>query len=375
MPSPGPTAQRVLVTLLAAVAVVAQVAYLDALTWHSLGWAAPIGSMGTRMNGSLVAVMTGHALVSVVSAALAIVLVLHEGPAQKPARGLGMALGAWSYLTAYSGVTLLLRPTSPVLRSVFEAHFLAVEMIGLIGLVSFTALFPKPLLETPLEPPAALPPSLKPLHATSVWMLRPWAPWLAGGVVLLLLWSLVASRGASLGDAGLSPLMDVVRFAAAGLVVINLRRSWSRANREQAARMTWLLVALAFLTGVLLVLIGGNVLLAVTDWPEPGVAWRPLLIDVGLIGFLISMTMSILYAGRLDAALAASRIGAIATVGTLGLFLAAALEALFTEALQGLSLRTGVGTLLAFVLVVAMHRGMLRSVEKVLVQMPGFERA
>jgi hypothetical protein len=198
---------------------------------------------------------------------------------------------------------------------------------------------------------------------------------LVGGAVLLTLWSLTAGRGASLGDAGLSPLMDVVRFAAAGLVVINLRRSWSRATREQAARMTWLLVALAFLTGILLVLIGGNVLLAVTDWPEPNVAWRPLLIDVGLIGFLISLTMSVLYAGRLDAALAASRIGAIATVGTLGLFLAAALEALFTEALQGLSLRTGVGTLLAFVLVVAMHRGMLRSVEKVLVQMPGFERA
>jgi hypothetical protein len=286
-----------------------------------------------------------------------------------------MAMGAWSYLTAYSGVTLLLQPTSPVLRSAFEAHFLAVEMIGLIGLVSFTALFPKPLVETPLAAPPTLPRSLEPVHDVSVWMLKPWAPWLVGGIVLIALWSLAASRGTSLGDAGLSPLMDVVRFAAAGLVVMNLRRSWSRATREQAARMTWLLVALAFLTGILLVLIGGNVLLAVTDWPEPDVAWRPLLIDVGLIGFLISVTMSIMYAGRLDAALAASRIGAIATVGTLGLFLAAALEALFTGALQGLSLRTGVGTLLAFVLVVAMHRGMLRSVEKVLVRMPGFERA
>jgi hypothetical protein len=375
MPSPGPTAQRVLVTLLAAVAVVAQVAYLDALSWHSLGLAAPMGPMGARMNGSLVAVMTGHALVSMVSAVLAVVLVVHEGPPEKPARGLGMALGAWSYLTAYSGVTLLLRPASPGLRSAFEGHFLAVEIVGLIGLVSFTALFPKPLVETPLAPPATLPPGLRPLHAASVWMLKPWAPWLVGGVVLVTLWSLTVSRGMPLGDAGLSPLMDVVRFAAAGLVVINLRRSWRRATREQAARMTWLLVGLAFLTGILLVLIGGNVLLAVTDWPEPDVSWRPLLIDVGLVGFLISLTMSVMYAGRLDAALAASRIGAVATVGTLGLFLAAALEALFTDALQGLSLRTGVGTLLAFVLIVAMHRGMLRSVEKVLVQMPGFERA
>jgi hypothetical protein len=262
-----------------------------------------------------------------------------------------------------------------VLRSVFEGHFLAVEIVGLVGMVTFTSLFPKALVETPLAPPATLPPILRPLHAVSVWMLKPWAPWLAGAAVLLALWSLSASRGTPLGDAGLSPLMDVVRFAAAGLVVLNLRRSWHRASREQAARLTWLLVGLAILTGALLVLIGGNVLLAVTDWPEPDIAWRPLLIDVGLVGFLIALTMSVLYGGRLDAASAASRIGAIATVGTLGLFLAAALEALFTEALQGLSLRTGVGTLLAFVLVVAMHRGMLRSVERVLVQMPGFERA
>jgi hypothetical protein len=319
--------------------------------------------------------MTGHAMVSVVTAVLAVALALHEGAAQKAARGLGMALGAWSYLTAYSGITLLLRPISPTLRSAFEAHFLAVEVVGLVGLVSFTALFPRPLVETPLAPPATLPGSLMPMHVASVWMLRPSAPWLVGVIVLVALWSLTASRGASLGDAGLSPLMDLVRFAAAGLVVLNLRRSWGHATREQAARLTWLLVALAFLTGVLLVLIGGNVLLAVTDWPEPDLAWRPLLVDVGLVGFLLCLAMSILYAGRLDAALAASRVSAIATVATLGLFLAAALEALFTEALQGLSLRTGVGTLLAFVLILAMHRGMLRSVEKLIVQMPGFGRA
>ena len=372
MPSPGPTAQRVLVTLLAAVATVSQVAYLDALSWHSLGLATP---MGTRMNGSLVAVMTGHALVSVVSAVLAIALVLHEGPLQRAARGLGMAMGSWSYLTAYSGVTLLMRPASAPLRALFEAHFLAVEVVGLIGLLGFTALFPRPLLETSLEPAETLPSILYPLHRASVWMLKPRAPWLVGGVVLVVLWSLTAGRGASPADAGLSPWMDLVRVAAAGLVVVNLRRSWERANREQAARLTWLLVALVSLTGALLVLIGGNVLLAVTDWPEPDVAWRPLLVDVGLIGFLISLTMGILYEGRVDALIAATRIGAVATVFTLGLFLAAALEALFTGALQGLSLRTGAGTLLAFVVVVAMHRGMLRSIERVFTQMPGLERA
>jgi hypothetical protein len=169
--------------------------------------------------------------------------------------------------------------------------------------------------------------------------------------------------------------MDVFRFAAAALVVMNLRRSWSRADRADAGRLTWLLVALAFLTGVLLLLIGGNVLIAVTHWPEPEVAWRPILIDVGLVAFLISVTMSILYGGSLDATLAATRIGALATVVTLGLFLAAALEALFTGALGGLSFRTGVGTLLSFVIVVALHRGMLRSIERLFGQMPGLQRA
>jgi hypothetical protein len=157
--------------------------------------------------------------------------------------------------------------------------------------------------------------------------------------------------------------------------VVNLRRSWRRADRDDAGRLTWLLVALAFLTGAVLLLIGGNVLVAVTDWPEPRVAWRPLLIDAGLVAFLISVTMSVLYVGRVDAMLAATRIGSLATVITLGLFLAAGLEALFTEALTGLSFRTGVGTLLAFVIVVATHRGLLRSIERLFAQTPGLERA
>jgi hypothetical protein len=372
MPSVAPTVLRVLVTLLAAVATVSQVAYLDALSWHVLGLALP---MGTRMSGSLVAVMTGHALVSSTSAVLAVLLVLHEGPRQAAARGLGLALGAWSYLTAYSAVTLLLRPDAVAWRSLFEGHFLLVEIVGLVGLLRFTALFPRPLVDTPLELPAPLPSALRPLHAASVWMLNPWAPWAVGAGVLGMLWALTASRGTPLGDAGLSPLMDVVRFVAAGLVVLNLRRSWSRADRADAGRLTWLLVALAFLTGALLLLIGGNVWMAVTGWPEPHVSWRPILIDIGLVGFLVSLAMSLLYDGSLDAMLTATRIGAVATVLTLGLFLAAALEALFTGALAGLSLRTGVGTLLAFVVVIALHRGMVRSLQRFYAQAPGLGRA
>lgn len=368
MPSAAPTALRVLVTLLAVVATVSQVAYLDALSWHVLGLTT---GMSAQMRPPFLTLMTAHAAVSVVAGALAILVVLHEGPRQAAARGLGLALGAWSYLTAYSGVTLMLRPDPGLWRSVFEGHFLAVEVVGLVGLLRFTSLFPRSLAEQSLEVPPTLPPVLRPFHTVSVWMLRPFAPWIVGILAVALLISLTAARGLGVGDAGLSPLMDVVRFAAAGLVVLNLRRSWGRATGEEAGRIAWLMVALALLTGALLLLVGGNVLMAVTGWPEPVVPWRPLLLDVGLVGFLVAVALGLLYGGAFDANQGAHRIGAVATVVTFGLFLAAFLEALFTGGLAGFSLRTGVGTLIAFVIVVSTHRGLVRSLERTFAQLPG----
>jgi hypothetical protein len=357
----------VLVTLIAVLAMVAQVAYLDALSWHALGLATP---MTASMRPPFLTVMSAHAVVSLVAGILAIALVLHEGVQDAAARGLGLALGAWSYLTAYSGVTLLLRPDAGAPRALFESHFLAVEILGLVGLLRFTALFPRPLSDASLALPSTLPAWLRPFHAASVWMLRPFAPWLVGLLVLGGLLALTAARGLPLADAGLSPVMDFVRLAAAGLVVINLRRSWTRATPDAGGRLAWLFVALALVTGVLLLLVGGNVLVAVTGWPEPEVAWRPLLVDMGVIGFLIAVSMSVLYRGPAAGLPVARRIGAVATIGTLGLFLAAGLEALFSGgALGGSSMRTGVGTLLAFVIVVSTHRGLVRSVERVLDQL------
>lgn len=371
MPSAGaPTALRVLVTLLAALAAVSQVAHLDALSWHILGLAPP---MTAQMRPPFLTLMTAHAVVSVVAGVLAIVLVLNEGPRQSAARGLGLALGAWSYLTAYSGVTLLLRPDAGAWRAAFEAHFLAVEVVGLVGLLRFTALFPSPLADRSLEPPPTLPRALHPLHAFSVWLLGARAPWIAGIVVLGSLWGVTAGRGLAVGDAGLSRLMDVVRFMVAGLVVLNLRRSWGRASPEDAGRLAWLFIGLAFVTGALFLLIGGNILLAVTDWREPVMAWRPLLLDLGLVAFLVAVAMGILYRGRIDAAQAARKIGAFATVATLGLFLAAALEALFTGGALGGGdyLRTGVGTLIAFVVLVSTHGALVRSLERGLAHLMG----
>lgn len=370
MRSVGPTLLRALATLLGAVAVVGQVTYLDALSWHRLNLTPQL--MGAQMSGAFLTLLTAHAVVSIVTAALAIGLSLHEGSRQAAARALGLSLGAWAYLLAYSGITLLLRPTSPGLtRSIFEGHFLLVELLGLVGLLRFTALFPKALTDEPLPEPLTHSAILGPIHAASVWMLRPYAPWVVATGLAATLWLLTLATGGSAGDAALHPVMDLFRVAAAGLAVLNLRRSWERADEEGAARMSWLLVALAALVGTLLVYIGGNVLVGVTEWPEPDVAWRPLLVDLGVLCFLVAIALSVLYRGTRDPRPLSRRILASCAVAALGLFLAAALEALFSGgALAAFSLRTGVGTVMAFVTIVSTHRALIRSVERFIQQIP-----
>jgi hypothetical protein len=370
MKSIGPILSRAVATLLGAVAVVGQVTYLDSLSWHTLNLRP--GLMGTQMSGAFLTLLTAHAVVSIVAAGLGITLALHEGKRDEAARALGISLGAWSYLLAYSGLTLLLRPASPgLLRTLFEGHFLLVELLGLIGLVRFTALFPSRLLDQPLTAPPTLPPALRPVHTLSVWMLKPVAPWLVSIVLAVLLWSLEMARGGNAGDVVLHPAMDVFRVAMAGLVVLNLRRSWGCADSEGSARLGWLLVSMAILSGVLLLYIGANVLVGVTEWPEPDVAWRPLLVDLGVMGFMVALALSILYRGSHDPRPLARRIMASSAVATLGLFLAAALEALFTGGvLAAFSLRTGVGTIIAFVTIVSTFRPLVRYLEHLLKQIP-----
>jgi len=370
MRSVGPTLLRALATLLGAVAVVGQVSYLDALSWHKLNLSPQM--MNAQMSGAFLTLLTAHAVVSVVAAALAVGLALHEGPRQAASRALGLSLGAWSYLLAYSGITLLLRPTSPGLaRTIFEGHFLVVELLGLVGLLRFTALFPKPLLDSPLPAAPTLPAALGPAHVVSVWMLRSWAPWATAFAVAVVLWVVNLFQDGSASDAALLPFMDLFRVAAAGLAVVNLRRSWGRADEEGTARMSWLIVSLAALVGTLLIYIGANILVGVTEWPEPDVAWRPLLVDLGVLGFLIALALSILYRGGRDPRPLGRRILASAAVATLGLVLAAALEALLTGgALAAFSLRTGVGTVIAFVIVVSTHRALIRALERFIQQIP-----
>ena len=316
----------------------------------------------------MIILLTARAIVSVVSAFFAVALVLHEGPRQEAARGLGAAFGAWGYLMAYSGVTMLFRPDAGFWRDLFEGHFLLVEVIGLASLLRFTTLFPRTLVADEI-PPSSTPPVLRPAHAVSLWMLRPTAPWSVGLLVLVGLWTWAVTSGGSVGDAGLSPAMDLVRFGAAGLVVLNLRRAWRLTRGGDRDGLTWLVAGLSALLGSLALLIGGNVLVAVTGFPEPNVAWRPILLDMGLIGFLAGLAMSVLYSGALHPMTVVRWIAATCAVTTAGLFLAAGLEALFAGGiLAGYSLRTGVGTAIAAATIVSTYRNLVRLVGRLLPQ-------
>jgi preprotein translocase subunit SecD len=87
------------------------------------------------------------------------------------------------------------------------------------------------------------------------------------------------------------------------------------------------------------------------------------------------MAMAVLYDGRIEPERAVRRIASSSAIAALGFFLAAALEALFSGGvLAGFSLRTGVGTLMAFVIVLSTHRGLARTLERgfALLPTPGF---
>lgn len=357
------TAVRVSVILLAIAGTAGQVAYLDALWWHKLGL---VSTMAREVSGATIALLTAHAVVSLTCSVLAVTLVLHERQRDDAGRALGVAFASWSYLMAYSGVTMLFRPIAPgAEREIFEAHFLVVEVLGLAALVRFTGIFPRPLLDEELKPSETLPAALLPFHHAAVFMRGSAAPAGAGLAVILVLWTLTAMTGGELSDTGLSPAMDLVRFLAAGLVVMNLRRSWAAATEGDRDRLTWLLASLCFLIGTLSLLIGGNVLVAVTGFPEPDVAWRPILLDFGTIGFLTGIAMSVLQSGTVDSARLTRRIATFTAAGTAGLFLAAGLEALLSGGgLVAISVRRGAGSAIAFAVILSTYQSLGRLIDR-----------
>ena len=357
---------RILVILLAVAGISGHLAYLDAVWWQALGLSTTRLARG--VDGATVLLLVAHAIVSAVCSFLAISLVLSEGRRARAARALALAFGSWSYLMAYSGVTLLLRPVAPGLgREIFEAHFLLVEVVGLAALIRYTTIFPRPLTDEELRPWATLPSAFLPFHHLGVFMRRAWAPWVAGAAVLAALWSATFLTGGELSDAGLSPAMDVVRLGAASFVVVNLNRSWRMSTEGDRDALMWIAGALTILIGSLAILIGGNILVAVTGFPEPDVAWRPILLDGGTIGFFVCLAWSAMDRDGADPAGTLRRAATLTVVVTAGLILAAGLEALFTGAIfTSYALRTGVGTAAAFAIVLATYRTSARAIESAL---------
>jgi hypothetical protein len=99
---------------------------------------------------------------------------------------------------------MLFRPVAPGLgQEAFEAHFLAVEVLGLVGMVRFTSIFPRPLGADELEPLETLPRILLPIYRAAVLMRARGAPMIAGVLVLASLWGWTLASGRALSDAGL----------------------------------------------------------------------------------------------------------------------------------------------------------------------------
>lgn len=359
---------RILVLLLAGGAVGGQAAYLDALAWHILS---PSPAQGVR--GAVLTMALAHAVLSVASGAVAVALTFRNHSGQPGSRGLSMAIGAWSYLLAYPGIVVLLRPDPGTARMVFDGHFLLVETLGLAGLVRFTTLFPRKLVAAELTSHAAgsrLATFLEPLRSA---LLEPRVVWPAAVLVPTSLFVVSMARGTPVADAGFAPVMDVMRIAAATVVVLNLRDAWVRADPRERPRLAWLLTALSSLIASVLLVIGGNILLSATSWPDPPVAWRPILLDLGVLGFVVGLATTQIAPDHIDAVRAARRIaGGVGLAMTL-LLSATIFEVMLSSGLFGpVALPDGLGAAMAAAAVGSVSAPLLRLFERMLDQWPGF---
>lgn len=354
---------RLAVAVLVIAAAAGQVAHLDALSGATLGIA---GALARNPRPSFFALVLADAFVSTIAGILALVLVF-RGDSSRGARGLGVALAAWSYLLAYSGIVVIFRPDPGLLRLLFEAHFPVVEMLGLAGLIAFTTRFPRRLTAGDLRDGPDLPTALRAVQRMRVWLLTPAGPWAAAAALLLVLFGINGAMGRAVEDAALNPLMDLFRFTAVGLVFLNLRRSWLLASPTEKASLWWLVAGFGLLLGSLALIIGGNILMTVTGWGEPPFAWRPLLLDLGLVGFLAGASAGVLYRGARDAAAVSKRLFSAIILATAALFVAAGLEVLFSTALVGrISFPPGMGTAFTAALAIIWYGHAHRLVDRML---------
>jgi hypothetical protein len=359
---------RILVLLLSGGAVAGQLAYLDALAWHVLS---PSPTQSVR--GVVLTMALAHAVLSIASGAVAVVLAFRDHAAQPGSRGLSLAIGSWGYLLAYPGIVVILRPDPGTARMVFDGHFLLVETLGLAGLVRFTTLFPRKLVAAELTSHAVgsrLAIFLQPLRSA---LLEPGIVWAVAVLVPTSLFVVSVARGTPVGDAGFAPVMDVMRIAAATAVVMNLRDAWVRADPRERPRLSWLLAALSSLIASVLLVIGGNILLSATSWPDPPVAWRPILLDLGVLGFVVGLAATQIAPERIDAVRAARRLaGGVGLAMTL-LLSATVFEVMLSSGLFGpVALPAGLGAAMAAAAVGSVSAPLLRFFERMLDQWPGF---
>jgi hypothetical protein len=346
MDSLSKLAYRALGTALVVVAIVAQ-----AMLMYRAG-----GGLG-RLQPSFLPVVGMGVVDSVVAGLLALALAYGTDGA-RGTHALALCLAAWSYVLAYSGVVALFPAAAGDLaRTIFQAHFPLVEMLGLAGALRFSAEFPETISRSDLAPPESLRLGLRTLQRMRIALIEPSAPWIAAVVAFAALLAVNAWAGGLLQEAPLNPFAALVRFAALTAVVLNFRVSWIRARGKAHGRMLWLVVGLALLFAFLGVLIGGNVLMDVTGWRIPLVRWRPIVLDLSLLSLLWGMTMAVYYGGPVDPARLAGRTAVLGGAITAGLFLAAGLEALFSDVLVArMTLPRGLGTFLAIVLTTLAYR-------------------
>jgi hypothetical protein len=285
------------------------------------------------------------------------VLLVFRGRASPAARPLGLAVAVWSYLLGYVGLIALLQPAGggAAERLLFQSHFLVVELVGLAALIRFSVLFPRPLEPGDLRSAESLGPGLSTLQRLRCLLLRPAAPWLAaaGGVGAAL------AVGGVLGEppsrAALLGLVDGLRFAALSVVVLNLRRGYLLSTPLERESARWLGVGFALLVASLALLMGGNVLTAVTGWRVAFFNWRPLILDLGLLGFVWGTSMGAVYRGGLRSGSVGRGVVTVSALAVVTLLLGAGLEALLSDALlAGLALPRGVGTGLAALVTVGL---------------------
>lgn len=368
---PRPSLVRTLVTALASLAAAGQLAYLGALVGNA-GGAAPPSWAG--VSATVATTVVAHAILALGSAAWALRVVFAPAEREPAASRLALAIGAWSYLLSYPGIVLLLRPEPGLARSVFEGHFLLVETIGLAGLIRFTAIFSGPDGPAGHGGAAAGSPFARIPRALRRFAERPVAVWVAALAIPGLLLTTEGVRGRPLADAGLHPAMDVVRVTAATAVVLGLHHAW--AHRASSARrpLAWLLTALAVLVTSVLLVIGGNILLSATSWRDPAVAWRPVVLDLGVLGFVSCLAASALAGGRVDPAAVARRVATGATLGLAALFTATVLEVLLASGIFGpVAFPPGAGALLGVLAIAASAAPMGRWARRVLDRLPGFD--